>query len=123
LLLKLFHINLLSCPSNVYTFFGSVEEDTTRSLANTKQQPSENDLKTSVGRQYCDLKPAADTSEVSEHYQYCFRNSPYEDSNQQYRKAGNRTSCVKTTVPSPILPQLLLHTYCASMREKSIDHP
>ena len=52
-------------------------------------------MKQSVGRQYSGLKPAGDSPEVSEHYQYCFRNSPYEDSNEQYRKAGNRMFCVR----------------------------
>jgi hypothetical protein len=40
----LFHINFLSCPPEVRTFIGSVQEDTTRPLARTEQQPAENDL-------------------------------------------------------------------------------
>jgi len=64
-----------------------LEEDTTRPLAGTEQQPPENDLTKSVGRRYSDLKSIGDSPDVSEHYQYCCRNSPYEDSNQQYRKA------------------------------------
>jgi hypothetical protein len=76
--------------SEVCSFIGSVQEDTTRPLAGAQQQPLENDLTKSVGRQYSDLKPIGDSPDVSEHYQYCCRNSPYEDSNQQYRKAGNK---------------------------------
>ena len=90
LLLQLFHINFLLHPSEVRTFIGSVQEDTTRPLAGTEQQPPENDLTKSVGRQYSDLKSIGDSPDVSEHYKYCCRNSPYEDSNQQYRKAGNK---------------------------------
>jgi hypothetical protein len=71
----------LSHPSEVHTFIGSVQEDTTRPLASTEQQPSENYLTKTVGRQYSDLKPTGDCPDVSEHYQYCCRNSPYEDSN------------------------------------------
>jgi hypothetical protein len=90
LLLQLFHINSLSHPSEVLTFIGSVQEDTTRPLAGTEQQPPENDVTKSAGRRYSDLKPTGDSPDVSEHYQYCCRNSPYEDSNQQYRKAGKK---------------------------------
>jgi hypothetical protein len=94
LLLKLLHINFFSHPSEVHTFIGSVQEDTTRPLASTEQQPPENDWKRSVGTQYPELKPTGDSPDVSEHYQYCFRNSPYEDSSQQYRKSGNKMFCV-----------------------------
>jgi len=48
----------------------------------------------SSGKQYSDLKLIGDSPDVSEHYKYCCRNSPYEDSNQQYRKAGNKLFCI-----------------------------
>ena len=73
---------------------GSFQEDTARPLTSTDQHPPQNLLKKSVGRQYSDLKPTGDNSDVSEHYQYCCRNSPYEDSNEQYRKAGNKMFCI-----------------------------
>ena len=44
LLLKLFHINFLSHPSEVCTFIGSVQEDTNRPLPSTEHQPTENYL-------------------------------------------------------------------------------
>lgn len=92
--MKVFHINFLSHPSEVHTFSGCVQEDTTRSLTSTEQQSPENDLKKSVGRQYSNLKPTGDSPDVSEHYQYCFIKNPYEDSNQQDQKAGSKMFCV-----------------------------
>ena len=94
LLLKLFHTNSFWHPSEVHTFIGSVQEDTGRHLASPEHKPTENDMTKSFGKQYSDLKPVGDSPDVSEHYKYCCRNSPYEDSNQQYRKAGNKLFCV-----------------------------
>jgi len=84
----------LSHLSEIHIFFGTVQEDTARPLTSAEQQPPENDLTKSLGRQSADLKPTGDSADVSEHYKYCCGNSPYENSNQQYRKAGNKMFCV-----------------------------
>jgi hypothetical protein len=57
-----------------------------------ENQPTASELKKTVGGQYSDMNGVGDSSQVSEHYQYCFRNAPYDDSNQQYRKTGNEVS-------------------------------
>jgi hypothetical protein len=59
-----------------------------------EHQTPPSDLKKNVGVQYSELEGAGDSSQVSEHYRYCFRNSSFEDSNQQYRKAGTKALCV-----------------------------
>ncbi|XP_021928465.1 centrosomal protein of 152 kDa-like isoform X2 [Zootermopsis nevadensis] len=63
-----------------------IEGDTGRP-ANMQHQPLPNDLKKDIGGESSDFRVAIVSPQVSDHYQYCFRNSPYEDSNQQYRKA------------------------------------
>jgi hypothetical protein len=51
---------------------------------------SPNNLEKDIGGQCSDVKVVGESPQVSDHYQYCFRNSPYDNSNQQYQKAGNR---------------------------------
>jgi hypothetical protein len=55
-----------------------------------EHQSAPSNSKKDIGEEYSHLPGAGDSPQVSEHYQYCFRNSPYEDSHQQYRKTGNR---------------------------------
>jgi hypothetical protein len=63
-----------------------------------ENQPPASEMKNNVSGQYSDLKGTGDSSQVSEHYQYCFRNAPYDDSNQQYRKTGNGLLYLFTSV-------------------------
>jgi hypothetical protein len=63
-----------------------------------ENQPAASEMKNNVSGPYSDLKGIGDGSQVSEHYQYCFRNTPYDDSNQQYRKTGNGLLYLFTSV-------------------------
>jgi hypothetical protein len=93
-------------PSEVHISVASVSVNEIRPSVNMENQPPASEMK-NVSRQYSDLKDTGDSSQVSEHYQYCFRNTPYDDSNQQYRKTGNGLLYLLTSVTGGI------QKYCA----------
>jgi hypothetical protein len=72
----------------MHTSVGAVSGGDSRPALSIGNKAPGSELK-SVNGQYADPKATGDSSQVSDHYQYCFRGAPYCDSNQQYRETGN----------------------------------
>ncbi|XP_023701619.1 centrosomal protein of 152 kDa isoform X3 [Cryptotermes secundus] len=63
-----------------------IEGTENRPSVSMEKQPPASERKKNFSGRHSDLKDTGDSSQVSEHYQYCFRNTPYDESNQQYRR-------------------------------------